>query len=324
MVFPFEGSNKKVLMIGGRGFTGLYLRPELEQVGYQVISAVDADNGIDPKTEKKLDITSLDNCRQVLQEVQPDYIIHLASISFIPHQDPEAFYRVNVIGTCNLLQAITESGLTPQKIIIASSANVYGNRADKMINEDHLPAPCNHYAMSKLAMEHMVKNWFDEIPIVITRPFNYTGVGQADCFLVPKIVAHFSRRETEIELGNIHVTRDFSDVRAVVKIYRQLLKSPCQSDIINICSGRAYSLHAILEMMAEMVGYEIKIKINHALIRAKEATIFVGDPQKLIANIGPLEVLPFKDTLQWMHTDSTHRGIGPTRLRGSINANLTI
>jgi GDP-6-deoxy-D-talose 4-dehydrogenase len=302
MVFPFEGSNKRVLVTGGRGFTGLYLRPELEQAGYQVIGAVDADNSIDSKTEKKLDITSLDNCRQVLQEVSPDYLIHLAGISFVPHQDTEAFYRVNVIGTCNLLQAIAESGLTPQKIIIASSANVYGNRTDKMMNEDHLPAPTNHYAMSKLAMELMVKNWFDEIPIVITRPFNYTGVGQADCFLVPKIVAHFSRRETEIELGNIHVTRDFSDVRTVVKIYRQLLKSPCQSDIVNICSGRAYSLRAILEMMAEMVGYEIKIKINPALIRAKEATTFVGDPQKLIANIGPLEILPFKNTLQWMHT----------------------
>src|SRR4051794_18523595 len=152
--------------------------------------------------EVALDITSADNCRTVMEAVRPDYLVHLAAISFVQHADAEAFYRVNVIGTLNLLQAISYARLWLRRVLVASSANVYGNATAGTISESQPPQPVNHYAVSKIAMEYLVRTWCDRLPIVLTRPFNYTGVGQEPHFLVPKIVSHFKRREPVIELGN--------------------------------------------------------------------------------------------------------------------------
>ena len=113
-------------------------------------------------------------------------------------------------------------------------------------------------------MEHAARLWFDRLPIVITRPFNYTGIGQAEHFLLPKIVAHFKRREKEIELGNLDVERDFSDVRFVVRIIDNYW-NPCQQEIFNVCSGHVISLAEILRIMATIAGYKINVYVNPAL-----------------------------------------------------------
>lgn len=178
---------------------------ELADAGYEVIGTTAGD----PQAgERTLDITSLPDCRRLIGELKPEFIVHLAAISFVAHDDPLEMYNVNVIGTTNLLQACVDVGHEPRKILIASSANIYGN-AEGVVDEDAPAAPVNHYAASKLAMEHLVRTWFDRLPIVVTRPFNYTGRGQSERFLVPKIVSHFVRRRPFIELGNINVARDF-------------------------------------------------------------------------------------------------------------------
>lgn len=287
----------KVLLTGANGFTGKYVRAELERAGYQVCSAVvGAARG---DCETTLDITSADDCRRVVERLRPDYLVHLAAISFVQHADADAFYRVNVIGTMNLLQAIADAGLEPRRLVIASSANVYGN-AEGMIAETQVPQPINHYAASKLAMEHMVKTWSDRMPIVLTRPFNYTGIGQQPHFLVPKIVSHFTRRAPVIELGNIDVERDFSDVRMVAHIYRRLLECDSAGETVNICSGRPYSLRSIIDMMEALVGHRIEVRINPAFVRRTEVKTLVGSVRKLHSLAGPIEIIPLEQTLRWM------------------------
>ena len=287
-----------VLLTGADGFTGAYARAELEAAGYTVIGAVMGA----PKNPQQvaLDITSLAHCRAVMEQVRPDYLMHLAGISFVQHADAEAFYRVNVIGTLNLLQAIADAGLSPRRILIASSANVYGNAAAGILSESQPAAPINHYAVSKLAMEHMVRTWSDRLPIVMTRPFNYTGIGQAAHFLVPKIVSHFTRREAVIELGNLEVERDFSDVRMVAAAYRGLLEHECAGETVNICTGRPYSLRHIISMMEAIAGYEIEVRVNPAFVRASEVKTLVGSPAKLHALLGTLPDWPLEHTLRWM------------------------
>ena len=292
---------KCVLLTGARGFTGAYVRAELEAAGYCVVGTVigDAD-----AQELVLDLTSLDACRAVVQRVQPDFIVHLAAVSFVQHANPDEFYRVNVVGTTNLLQAASEPGLTPQRILIASSANIYGN-AGGVLTESQTPRPVNHYAASKLAMEYMIATWTDRLPIVVTRPFNYTGVGQEARFLVPKIVSHFARRAEQIELGNLDVERDFSDVRDVARAYRLLMECDAASDsVVNICSGRVVALRDVIEMMQQIAQYQIEVKVNQAYVRMSEVKTLIGAPgrlQELTGDAGDVMAIPFRETLEWMY-----------------------
>jgi len=303
---PSDGtpaSRGRVLLTGANGFTGKYVRAELEAAGYTVVGAlVGAARG---PHEVTLDITSPDNCRRVMEKLRPDYLIHLAAISFVAHADADAFYRVNVIGTINLLQAMADAGVTPRRVLIASSANVYGNATAGVIAETQAPQPVNHYAVSKLAMEYMVRTWNDRLPIVITRPFNYTGVGQEPHFLVPKIVSHFVQRAPLIELGNLDVERDFSDVRMVARAYRGLLEQERTGEIVNICSGRPYSLRAIIGHMQQIAGYEIDVRVNPAFVRQSEVKTLVGAPDKLRSLVAGLDPIPLEDTLRWMYDAGT-------------------
>ena len=150
-------------------------------------------------------------------------------------------------------------------------------------------------------MEHLVRTWCERLPIVIARPFNYTGVGQDDRFLVPKIVAHFKLRAATIELGNLEIERDFSDVRMVARAYRRLLETDCAGETFNICSAQPYSLRSIVETMEEIAGYRIAVRVNPAFVRASEVKSLIGSAEKLQARVGDLQAIPLRDTLLWMY-----------------------
>jgi nucleoside-diphosphate-sugar epimerase len=207
------------------------------------------------------------------------------------------------VGTQNLLQSVHNSGLSFKKIIIASSANVYGNVPldQQPITERQPPAPVNHYAASKLAMEYMVHTWFDKLPIIITRPFNYTGVGQAEHFLVPKLVKHFAERLPTVNLGNLDVARDYSDVRDVADDYVFLLQQPLDGETINLCTGRAQTLSSILETLRKLSGHSITVLNDKNLQRANEIASIRGN--SMIwgwDNSRPACRRDFAETLVWM------------------------
>ncbi len=290
---------KKVLLTGVDGFTGKYVANELIEKGYQVVGLV-YKNAV--KGQVECDLTDRQAVKNCLAEVKPDYVIHLAALSFVGHADQKAFYDVNVFGALNILEMAKELGLHFEKVIFASSANIYGNPTGiEKIDESVIPAPVNHYAMSKLAMEHMAKLWFSEFPLVITRPFNYTGPGQAEQFLIPKIVSHFKRSATEIELGNIDVYRDFSDVRDVAKAYVSLLESDACSEIVNLCSGNVSSLSSIISKMEDIAGYKINVKVNPAFVRANEIKVLGGDNTKLMSLTGFKPTINIDQTLLDMY-----------------------
>jgi nucleoside-diphosphate-sugar epimerase len=220
----------------------------------------------------------------------------------VGHDHPEEFYRVNVFGTLNLLQALTRLDRPPQRVLVASSGNVYGTPDIEVLDESVCPAPVNHYANSKLAMEHMVRaNWFSRLPIVITRPFNYTGVGQAKHFLIPKIVQHFRERAKFIELGNLNVFRDFSDVDDVVGAYMALLESDVRSEIVNICSGRGIALLDVVRIMNRLAGYEIEVRVNPEFVRENEVPRLVGSNERLRSLAKLPASRPFAETLKRMY-----------------------
>jgi GDP-6-deoxy-D-talose 4-dehydrogenase len=284
-----------VLLTGAAGFTGRYLRKALEGRGYKVVPL--QFEGPNP-----CDLTDRAATEAAVRDAQPDAVIHLAALSFVGHDHPEEFYRVNVFGTLNLLQALTRLDRPPQRVLVASSGNVYGTPDIEVLDESVCPAPVNHYANSKLAMEHMVRaNWFSRLPIVITRPFNYTGVGQAKHFLIPKIVQHFRERAKFIELGNLNVFRDFSDVDDVVGAYMALLESDVRSEIVNICSGRGIALLDVVRIMNRLAGYEIEVRVNPEFVRENEVPRLVGSNERLRSLAKLPASRPFAETLKRMY-----------------------
>ena len=290
----------RTLVTGASGFTGRYLVENLAGRGHTVIETFAGHDEPETATRLRLDITSPENCRHVMESVRPDYIVHLAAISFVGHDDPVDFYRVNVIGTLNLLEACAATGHTPRKVLIASSANVYGNVTSDAIDESFPLTPVNHYAASKAAMETMVHTWFERLPILIARPFNYTGRGQASNFLVPKIVEHFARREPSIELGNLDVARDFSDVRYVARAYEALLTSDAAGETVNVCTGTPYTLREILSAASDMTGHKLQVHVNPAFVRQTDVKVLAGSPAKLRSLVPEVQAIPFMDTLRWM------------------------
>ncbi len=290
---------KKVLLTGVDGFTGKYVENELVSRGYSVIGLVyrDASEG-----QVACDLTDRDAVFECLEMVKPDYIVHLAALSFVGHADQKAFYDVNVFGALNLLEAAKDLNLNLEKVIFASSANIYGNPEDvRCISESVVPSPVNHYAMSKLAMEHMAKLWFTQVPMIITRPFNYTGPGQAEHFLIPKIVSHFKKKATQIELGNTDVSRDFSDVRDVAQAYADLLESGAESEIVNLCSGQVTSLSDIISKMEDIAGYRIQVHVNPDFVRENEIKVLGGDNKKLLSITGKAPSIKIEQTLADMY-----------------------
>jgi nucleoside-diphosphate-sugar epimerase len=298
-----DSPSKRVLITGANGFTGRWLGAQLTQAGYQVYGLT--REPARTSAEIQADLGDPLALRAALETTRPDYIVHLAAITFVPHSDGAEIYRVNLFGTLNLLDAILAVELAPRKVLIASSANVYGNPAVEVIDETVCPAPVNHYANSKLAMEHMARTYDDRLPLIITRPFNYTGVGQAEHFLIPKIVAHYRARRPEIELGNLDVVRDFSAVAFVADAYRKLLECPQSGLTVNICSGRGIALGEIIANMNAIAGYSINVSINPAFVRANEIRRLIGSNRNLFSLIGEQPIPDIRDLLAEMYRAST-------------------
>ena len=301
------------LVTGIGGFTGRYLARDLLEQGYCVVG-LDHTHGEPineaaqpaegPVTVYRCDLLDRLSLFKAVQLIQPDVVVHLAAISFVAHGDVESIYRINVVGTRNLLEALSSLGRPPSMVLLASSANIYGNATVCPIDESAPANPANDYAISKLAMEYMARLWMDRMPIVIARPFNYTGVGQAPQFLLPKIVSHFQRREKVIELGNIDIERDFSDVRFVTHAYCKLLRKAPVGEVFNVCSGNVYALKNILAMMEEIAGYVIDARINPTFVRSNEVKRLQGSTKKLETFIEELPNIPLMETLRWMYAGS--------------------
>ena len=289
--------SSSVLIFGMDSFTGHHLSSYLRNNGYSVSGT----------NKKDCDITKKESIKKVLKNINPDYIIVLAGISFPAHGNHQDFYAINTIGAINILDALVELNLNPKKVILVSSATVYGNQGVEILDELLCPIPANHYGASKYAMESMAKNYFSKLNIIITRPFNYTGVGQASHFLIPKIVEHFKKGKKSIELGNLDVIREFNDIHYVCEVYSKLLASNSSSVVVNLATNRGIKLLDVIGMMQEIAGYEIEIKVNPAFVRKDEIKTLTGSSQKLFELIGKVEPRRFELTLKDMFEELPSR-----------------
>ena len=298
---------QRVLVTGSEGFTGRYVCAEFENAGWEVWGA-----GVKPTPDNprylNINLLQPETLGLISERVKPHVVVHLAAIAFVAESDPAAFYNVNVLGTRHLLEALSTASTPPLCTILAGSANVYGNSDLEVLNETAATHPANDYAVSKLAMEYLAKTYMTRLGIVMTRPFNYTGVGQEARYLIPKIVNHFKARAPHIELGNTDVARDFSDVRDIARTYRLLAEAQPHGETFNLCSEEATTLYTFIDMATEITGHDIEIKVNPEFVRANEVKTLRGCGKKLGSATGRSRRYAIRDTLEWMLQDEVLAG----------------
>ena len=287
---------KRVLITGIDSFTGHHLTRHLEKAGYEVCGTSLCQE--DGERVFRCDVTQEEELERIFERMSVDYVIHLAAIAFVGHGDPEAFYRVNTMGTMRLLDTLASLPVPPKKTLLASSSTVYGNQGVEVLDESLCPKPANHYGASKYAMESLAENYREQLPLIVTRPFNYTGLGQAEHFLIPKIVAHYRRGEKTIRLGNLHVIREFNDVAYVCEAYRRLLEEERAEGVVNIASGKGTQLMDIIETMDRLAGYEMQIEVDPAFVRKNEIHRLIGSPERLISLVGEIPRKPLETMLR--------------------------
>jgi nucleoside-diphosphate-sugar epimerase len=281
----------RLLLTGADGFTGKHIEFAAVASGYEVLPLI-------------ADLTDFELLEKEIRASKPTHVIHLAAISDVNDSHQENYYRVNLFGTLNLLKSLEGLEKIPEKVILASSANVYGANSGQLIKETQEPKPVNQYAMSKLAMEYMSILHADRLPILFTRPFNYTGVGHDNRFVIPKIVEHFAQGKHQIELGNLEVEREYNDVRNVAQIYLKLLQKGCKGEIYNIASGRTYSLEVVIDILRNITGQSPNVSVNPVFVRKNDIQVLSGHPEKLERCIGQVNWHVLQDTLVWMLANS--------------------
>lgn len=271
---------KKVLVTGASGFVGPYLISELEKSGYEVFG-VDRNAG----SNYQADLLDRDSLDKVMKEVLPDYICHLAGFSSVKDSfdNPELCKKINVDGTENLLFSVKR--FCPNaRILIVSSAHIYGNPEYNPIDELHPISSNSPYAESRILQEKLVLS--SELDVVISRSFNHTGPAQQRGFVCPDFIygakeLSAGKRE-EIRVGNLSAERDISDVRDVVRAYRILLEKGKKGEIYNVCSGTPVSIQYILDTILNLAKIDSsKVVVDPEKFRPVDVPIMYGDNSKL-------------------------------------------
>lgn len=268
----------RVLVTGASGFTGQAVCAALlKQPQYEVYGLSQRDSSAHDWPMYAVDLRDNDAVQFAFSQIKPKAVIHLAARSFVDDADFIGFYDHNVVATTRLLDAARDHGV--QRVIVASSANVYGVPASaKALTESDPLVPVNHYGASKLAAEHIARTYSDDFALTITRPFNYTGVGQGAHFLVPKLVAHFAHHKEVIDLGNLDVARDYTGLDDVVDAYVRLLSCDAAAgQTVNICSNNSYELRALLDLLTQISGHHIEVRSQPHFVRRHDIAVLRGD-----------------------------------------------
>ena len=274
---------KKILITGASGFIGKYVLKKIKDNDLDFL-AIDAQKVLDVSSENQRVISLLDkeNLGEVIKSYKPNVIVHLAAIALVTHKNTGEIYNVNVQGTENLLESAQNYCDKNTRVILASTAGVYGNQNVDKYGENLTYNPANHYSYSKMITEYISKQYKEDLDIVTIRPFNIIGVGQSEKFLVPKLVEHFADRKEKLSVGNISSFRDYVDVEYCAEVIMELIsRKKLDFDILNICSGIPTNGEMIIQLLQEITDFKPEIKISSDFVRKNEVWRMIGDTTRL-------------------------------------------
>ncbi|MDO8621576.1 MAG: GDP-mannose 4,6-dehydratase [Candidatus Levybacteria bacterium] len=308
---------KKVFITGITGFAGSFLAEYLLSLGnfaikgtYLTDESLSLIAGIKEKIEPiKLNLLDDKKVNLLIDEYKPDIVFHLAALTSPADSfaNPAATITNNVTAQINLLEAIRKSKLLDTKILIISSADVYGivDKKDLPIDEETSFRPTNTYSVSKIAQDFLGFQYFLSygLKIIRVRPFNHIGPRQSPKF----VVASFAKQIAEIEngkteptifVGNLSAKRDFTDVRDMVKAYLLALEKGAVGDVYNIGSGSSYRISEILDKLLLLSKKNIEIKVDKSRFRPSDEQELICDRKKFTDKTGWEPKIALETTLK--------------------------
>lgn len=297
----------RILITGGTGFVGPYLVALLKsRAAHIAVVASQHPAASDGEIEYlQAEIRDEERVRSVIRQVHPDQIYHLAGISSLDFacKNPRLAYEVNVLGAHNLFEAAMELDCAPV-VLNVSTSQVYAPGPDSL-SEGCAVRPENPYAVSKAMAELLVYQYRERAVggIITARAFNHTGGGQPPHFVLPSIAKQFAAIELglqppKLRVGNVHVHRDFTDVRDVVRAYCALLERGRNNEIYNVCSGNAVVLTKIIEMFQSISGIKVRLEVDPEKVRPDEPSKICGDPTKIQSETGWTPQIPLESTVR--------------------------
>ncbi len=299
---------KKALIFGISGFVGDYLAKELINNGYEVTGSDVSDfNGMSDIDFFKADLLNAEEITNLVLKIKPEVIFNLAAISSVglSWKIPQATMSVNITGALNIMEAARSCETAPRIMLVGSSEEYAPS--DSPISESSALDSNNPYGISKLTQEKFAEIYRQRygMKIYCVRPFNHTGVGQKETFVLPS----FCKQAAEIEksgkdgvirVGNLEAKRDFSDVRDIVRAYRMIIESDDCSKVYNIGSGNAYSLREMLDYIISLGSRKITVEIDPERFRPVDTPYICCDNSLIKDSLGWKPEFEIFDTLKAM------------------------
>jgi len=306
---------RRVLVTGITGFAGSHLVDSmLAKGGVQVFGLLRWRSRTENIEHFRSQVTLLEcdlrdpiSTRDAIEAVKPDWIFHLAAQSFVPTSwnAPGESLTTNTLGQLHLFEAVRHIGLKP-RIQIACSSEEYGlvHENELPIKEENPLRPLSPYAVSKVAQDLLGYQYFKSYgtDVVRTRGFNHEGPRRPHVFVASDFAWQISevekgRREPVLHVGNLDAKRDFTDVRDMVEGYWLALEKGVPGEVYNLCSGKAYSIREVLDLLLGMTKCKIEVRQDPKRLRPSDVPVLLGDNSKFRKATGWEPRIPFEKTL---------------------------
>lgn len=306
---------RKAFITGIAGFVGSHLAELLLSQGYEVYgllrsrSKTDHIESIINKLHlEDADLLDTHSLYATITRIKPNYIFHLAAQSFVPTSwvSPSVTLEVNVVGSANLFEAVRMAGIDPV-IQIACSSEEYGlvHADETPIKETNPLRPLSPYAVSKVAMDYLGYQYFQsyKVRIIRTRGFNHTGPRRGETFAESNFAKQIAmiekgKQEPVISVGNLEASRDYTDVRDMVRAYVLAVEKCDPGDVYNICMGKTIRIADMLDLLLSMSKAKVEIKQDSSRMRPSDVPVLLGDNSKFVAKTNWKPIIPFKQTME--------------------------
>ena len=296
-----SAAGARVVITGAQGFVGRHLATHLRSRGYEVVAT---DRHHD---ELGLSLPDEEGVFALLEAVEPAHIVHLAAVASArdSERDIAETYRVNVEGTRSVVRAMQRTGVDSHLLFVSTSA-VYGAPDAAEITEKTPPRPGGAYALSKLVAESVLHACAASVRWTIARPFNHTGPGQSDHYVLASFARQIAlieagQQERRLAVGNLSVAREFLDVRDVVAAYEAILRGADARQFrratFNVAAGRARPLSDYLDLLLELSDVEIDVVVDPTRVRSSDPPRLEGDATRLEEATGWRPHYPIERTL---------------------------